>query len=285
MLVRLQEHAASIEPANIHTVLTDIDETWLLNGEDPANGKLGLHNEARRDAFLQAGQEPGLGKLLTIPEEAFAEAYYKAPDNSSEAAIDWLIRQSGIFTKRDEYNPYHPLVGMLLQLKELKYSERLQDNAQAVPGSNLLFRTLHERWLRNRIAAASAAKEGDIYTFIDSQNMSDVVPRHRIIGRETVPESKPNPRVYLVAGQELDVTSDTFNGVAIFEDNANGIMAAKRSGAGLILGLAIVHSIEEIAAFPEDKRPDYVATDFFDYMQMFGLNRLMQEAIHDVNVN
>ena len=93
--------------------------------------------------------------------------------------------------------------------------------ADILPGASALINAL--RFLGIKIAVASASKNARVVL-----EQTQLAPRiHAIVDGNDVPESKPDPRVFLVAAARLNIPPFRCVGV---EDAATGIEAIRRAG-------------------------------------------------------
>ncbi|MCD5397697.1 HAD family phosphatase [candidate division NPL-UPA2 bacterium] len=106
--------------------------------------------------------------------------------------------------------------------KREKYNVLLKNNLQAFPGAISLIKKLSER---HSLALASSAWRKNIKFVLNKLRLTEYFKV--VIGREDVGNHKPNPDVYLLAGERLALP---FHKCIVIEDSLAGIRAAKKAG-------------------------------------------------------
>jgi beta-phosphoglucomutase family hydrolase len=123
--------------------------------------------------------------------------------------------------------------------KEAIYRELYAPDIRAVDGLDQIITELHNIGLKLGIATTSPIA-----------NRSFVLPAlgldasfDTILGEEDVTKGKPDPEIYLLAAQHLNVNpSDCI----VFEDSPPGVQAGKTAGM-YVVGLLTTHTKEELA--------------------------------------
>ena len=115
-------------------------------------------------------------------------------------------------------------VDSLLEEERRRYMDRLRSMPlPLVEGVTQLVRDLSEAGFR--MAVASSAPHEQINLVLEKGGLADFF-RHRMSG-DDVPESKPNPEIFLRAAALLDVPPEE---CWVIEDSPNGVTAALKAG-------------------------------------------------------
>ena len=142
---------------------------------------------------------------------------------------------------------------MLTDYKHEHYLEVLKSGGIGpVAGTRELIRALHEAGVP--LGLATSSHPPVMNTILDNFDIRKYFTS--VISGGELPESKPNPAIYLISAERLGAEPER---CCVLEDTANGILAAKRAGMYCIafhnpnsgeqdLSLAdrVVESIEEI---------------------------------------
>ncbi|WP_196593181.1 HAD family hydrolase [Pectinatus sottacetonis] len=97
------------------------------------------------------------------------------------------------------------------------------DNVPAIDGVVELITKLHENGVPLALASSSARR--NIETFLKKLNIFSYF--NVILSGAELPESKPNPAIYLLAADKLGMAPCD---CVVFEDAAAGVIAAKKAG-------------------------------------------------------
>lgn len=112
----------------------------------------------------------------------------------------------------------------LTEYKHKHYLEVLQGGGiEPVPGARELIRALYEAGVPLGLATSSFPPV--MNTVLDSFGIRKYFSS--IISGGELPESKPNPAIYLISAERLGVAPE---GCWVLEDTKNGLLAAKRAG-------------------------------------------------------
>ena len=112
----------------------------------------------------------------------------------------------------------------LVEYKHTHYLEILQGGGiEPVEGARELIEALHGSGLPLGLATSSWPKVMD--TVLDSFGIRQYFSS--VISGGELPESKPDPAIYLLSAQRLGVEPEA---CCVLEDTTNGLMAAKRAG-------------------------------------------------------
>lgn len=182
--------------------------------------------DGHRVAFNQAFEEFGIdahwdevlyGDLVKIGGGKNRMAYYFAqhPDTaglpSSEDELDTLI-----------WN---------LHKRKSEIFQALADELPARPGVARFISEILDRGIK--IAVASSSAVVSVERVLTSVVGPDVAEKIRVFGGEDVHSSKPDPEIYLVAMQALDI--DDPASVVVVEDSGIGLTAGVRAGARVLV--------------------------------------------------
>ena len=136
--------------------------------------------------------------------------------------------------------------------KEEIYREIYAPEIRPVAGLVALLELLNRSGIR--CAVGSSGCRDNVKFVLDKCNIGTFFEA-RISG-DMVTRCKPEPEIYITAAKALGVKIDE---CIIFEDARAGFEAAKRAGAGLIVGISTTLKKEEIEA---EKLADIVVEDF-----------------------
>ncbi len=125
---------------------------------------------------------------------------------------------------KETYN-LAPSVNTFMDDLREQYQSSLRSLASVEPirGTRALIESLHQADLQ--LILASSANRDNINLVLELTGLSDFF-YHRVSGAE-LPESKPNPEIFLKAANLGAVTPDD---CLVIEDSKNGVTAAKRAG-------------------------------------------------------
>lgn len=126
--------------------------------------------------------------------------------------------------------------------KEQKYQEIYRPHIQALPGLESFLSSLRRSGVRTGLA--TAADRGNIDFTLDALGIREYFDV--IVGAEEVTKGKPDPEVFLVTAEKLDVEPAD---CAAFEDSNPGIRSALAAGMRVV-GLATTHTNDELSIFP-----------------------------------
>lgn len=152
-------------------------------------------------------------------------AHFGIPFNEADL-VHYMGRTSGaIFREtlakhgRTDINPQD-----MADYKHAHYLEILQSGEIApVEGSVELIKSLHEAGIPLALATSSNVRV--MNTVLDSFDIRKYFTS--ILSGGELPESKPNPAIYLISAERLAVEPAD---CMVIEDTENGILAAKRAG-------------------------------------------------------
>lgn len=110
------------------------------------------------------------------------------------------------------------------------YEGILRSEGEAVPGATRFVRRLAASGMESRLAVASASIRRDVDIFLDKAGLKNLFPDDKIKTRESITHAKPNPEVFNLAFNSLELPESARKFVCAFEDDPRGIMAARAAG-------------------------------------------------------
>jgi len=123
-------------------------------------------------------------------------------------------------------------------LKEHYYREMVRDNLEPLPGAIELIKTLKDK--RFKLAVGSSGPPENVELLLDTLKIKKYFDV--IITAAEVSKSKPEPDVFLIAAEKVDVKPEN---CIVIEDAPVGIEAAKRAGMKSI-AITTTHDEKEL---------------------------------------
>lgn len=175
--------------------------------------------EAHHKGHLKAAQEVGVD--LTFDEAVDkVPCFIGGPDTRIVEGI-WELsdKQKSIsfIAEKDKY--YYQKF-----LKELEIKLR--------PGSEKII-----KWLKKnnyKMAVGSLTPADQAMYLIENSGLLEYIPRDCIVMKEDVPELKPAPYVYLETAKKMGIDCSE---QIVFEDSPQGVSAAVKTGAPVVVGM------------------------------------------------
>ena len=254
----------SLKLADYIAVVSDFDDTILDNG-GVTNG---LHERSRFDAIRAVGARQNLVALTELPLELNRVAFLNASVHSVEGAFWWLLVQRGVVLGDAPFDAQHPLVQELVAAKDVSYRKLLETEAKEVPGAHAFFKKLHEQGFAGKLAIASTGQRADILRFLDVHGFNEYFPGEHIIAKEDSEHPKPDPDSFRKAIQSVDISQAEGSRILAFEDDPRGIEAAKALG---LYTCAVTTRFTAAQLLDRPIKPDFIAADFNEYIQIFNL--------------
>ena len=153
---------------------------------------------------------------------------------------------------REQYGDDMPYDEMRAKRRAL-FVERFDKGLVPVkPGARELLSYLKENGYK--VALASSTSEGTVRRELTIAGLIDFFDV--VIGGDKVTHSKPDPEIFLMAMEQLNVTADKS---VIIEDSYNGVRAADASGAFTIMVPDILPPTDEIRG-----KTDIILETLFD---------------------
>jgi len=243
----------------------DVDDTLLDN--KPGNPGHGLHERSRLAAVHEVGRLRGIEVLQHMSVEDNLEAFMTAPVHTLEAAVWNMFVKAGL-ADSDVMNKQNPLFIEIVALKEKLHERVLMEEGEEVPGAVDFVRNLAESGLQDKLAIASSATRRDVNLFLGKMGLADVFPANRVKTLETITHPKPNPEVFNLAFDSLNLPEADRNSVCAFEDDPRGVMSARAAGL-YVCAITTRFSRDELMSL--EVPPHVVADSYAEFKQLFGL--------------
>lgn len=172
-------------------------------------------------------------------QERLSNAFGRGSDDIMRMLLpEEIIHEKGLQALGDE--------------KEAIYREIYAPTIEPVAGLHSLLELLKSAGIRCAVGSSGCKQNVDFV--LDKCQIGDYFEA-RISG-DMVSRCKPEPEIYLTAANALGVNIEE---CIIFEDARAGFEAARRAGAGLVVGIATTLTKETIEA---EKLADLVVEDF-----------------------
>jgi beta-phosphoglucomutase-like phosphatase (HAD superfamily) len=244
----------------------DVDDTLLDN--KPGIPGYGLHERSRLDAFREAGKRHGIKELEDISVEDNLDAFVTAPAHTIESAVWNFFVKKGI-ADSDTINPEDPLLLEIVARKHELYKVILMEEGEEVLGAAQFIQKLaSKRGLEDKMAIASTGIRPDIDVFIAKDGLTRYFPSNRIKTKENITHPKPNPEVFNLAFDSLELPELDRLSVCAFEDDPRGIMSAKAAGL-YVCAIETRFSNKELMAL--EIPPHITASSYAEFEKIFGL--------------
>jgi len=248
-------------------VIFDVDDT-ILDNKMGIPGQQGLHERSRLAAVHEIGKRRGISVLENMSVEDNKDAFASAPIHTIKSAVWNMFVKAGIATS-DVMDENDPILLEIIQLKDIFHKDVLLEFGEEVPGAVDFIRKLADSGLQDKLAIASTAIRRDVDLFLGKVNLNDLFPNERIKTKEDITHPKPNPEVFNLAFESLDLTeSDRFS-VCAFEDDPRGIMAARAAGL-YVCAIATRFTVEELMSL--EVPPHVAANSYAEFTKLFKLD-------------
>ncbi len=245
----------------------DVDDTLLDN--KPGNPGYGLHEQARLAAAREAGKRHNISGLENLSVEDNLEAFMSAPVHTLEAAV-WNILVMTGQADSEVLNKGNILLQEIVARKDELYKDLLVNEGEEVPGASQFVRALAASGIESRMAIASTAIRRDVDIFLGKMGLVSLFPGARIKTKESITHPKPNPEVFNLAFNSLDLPEADRPYVCAFEDDPRGIMAARAAGL-YVCAIGTRYSIDQMMSL---EVPPHVAFATYDeFMSWFNLDQ------------
>lgn len=243
----------------------DVDDTLLDN--KPGVVGLGLHERSRLASARQVGRRHGIIALENMSIEDNLEAFMSASVHTLEAAVwNMLFRAGLVATEIIDHND-----ALLLEIVELKnrlYEDILRDEGAEVVGATDFVTKLAASGLSNNLAIASSAIRRDVDVFLAMTGLTVNFPDCRIKTKESITNPKPNPEVFNLAFDSLQLPEADRFAVCAFEDDPRGIMSARAAGL-YVCAITTRYGRNELMSL--EVPPHMVADSYAEFTELFGL--------------
>lgn len=179
---------------NNRAILWDLDGTLIDSTE--------YHWEAWRDTVANEGYQ--------LTREQFISCF----GQRSETAVYTYCRQDLPLNEAER----------IVEAKQQRYREIIRTQGIALyPGANSLLENLKNSGWKQALATSASAQ--DVETILTVLNLGTFFDTW--VSAESVKESKPNPEIFLLAANRLNLSNQN---CIVVEDSAVGIEAGKRAG-------------------------------------------------------
>jgi beta-phosphoglucomutase-like phosphatase (HAD superfamily) len=243
----------------------DVDDTLLDN--NPGIVGKGLHERSRLAAVHKVGEIHDIPALTHFSAQDNLDAFLNAPVHTLEAAVWNVLLMTGI-ADSDVINMDHPLLKEIVKRKDDLHALILLQEGEEVPGAVAFVHALAAKGLENKLAIASTAIRRDIDIFLKKTGLEPLFPDTRIKSKESITHPKPNPEVFNLAFNSLDIPEKERNQVCAFEDDPRGIMAAKAAG---LYTCAITTRFKRESLASLEIPPDLIADSYQEFANHFGV--------------
>jgi beta-phosphoglucomutase-like phosphatase (HAD superfamily) len=243
----------------------DIDDTLLDN--KPGSPEYGLHEKARLMAAREAGERHNIDSLRELSAEVNHQAYITAPANALDVVVWNLLCITGQVGS-EVMDANNSLLKEIVVRKNELYEGILRSEGEAVPGATRFVRRLAASGMESRLAVASASIRRDVDIFLDKAGLKKLFPDDKIKTRESITHAKPNPEVFNLAFNSLELPESARKFVCAFEDDPRGIMAARAAGL-FVCAIGTRYTPSQIMQF---EVPPHVAfTTYDEFTRWFDL--------------
>lgn len=256
----------SLELSDYIAAVSDFDDTILDNKTNAAG--TGLHARSRIDALRVVGVNSNLDVLLGRGVELNPTAFLNASEHTVDGAFWWLLEQCGLVAKGAPVDASHPLIKQLVDAKHVSYREMLKTEASEVPGASRFFGLLHQNGFAGHLAIASTGFRQDILAFFGTHGFDRYFPPEHVVAKEDTTKPKPNPEVFIKALALIGVPVTDAPRTLGFEDDPRGISGLRQLG---IFTCALTTRFTEAELMDQPTPPNFVAADFNEYIDAFGL--------------
>lgn len=180
------------------------------------------------DAHFRSWREMAVSDGLQFLEEDFAPTFGRT---SREIIVH--------FWGKDRYDDAQ--IAELDRRKEAAFRRRIEDDFPAMPGAVDLLRALHKAGFR--LAVGSSGPPENVQLVVDKLGVRDLLGA--IVTGEDVTLGKPDPQVFLLAAERLDVVPVR---CVVIEDAPAGVAAANAAGMASVGLLSTGRTRENLAA-------------------------------------
>jgi beta-phosphoglucomutase-like phosphatase (HAD superfamily) len=243
-----------------------MDDT-LLNNKTGNYGQ-GLHERSRLAAVHEIGKRHDIKALAEMSIKDSMDAFLTAPAHTAEAAVWNILFRAGLVDD-DLIDRTNPLFIEIIELKHQLHKTILLNEGEEVPGATDFVQKLAANGLSDKLAVASMATRGEVDLFLGKTGLDALFPIKRIKTIESATHPKPNPEVFNLAFESLNLPESDKLLVCAFEDDPRGIMSARAAGL-YVCAITTRFSKDELMnlEFP----PHLVADTYAEFCDFFKLN-------------
>lgn len=253
-------------PEIVKGAIFDVDDTLLDNQAGVEHGT--IHEQSRFKALLHVAEKYDIASLRTLTHEENLNAFLNAKVHSLPGAVWGVLVEKGI-VDTDDFDPTHPLLNEIVDLKNELHADVLRELGIEVAGASFCVHALAKRYsIEKHMAIASSAVRRDINIFLDElTDLRQYFPDNHIVSLEDIHhgEGKPHPTPFNKAFTSLGLDEKDRSNVLAFEDDPRGIKSAKAAGlyvCAITTRFAADHP-ELLAA-----QPDMVIESYDDIMKL-----------------
>ncbi len=180
--------------------------------------------DGHRPAFNQTFAEAGLGVQWSVEEYAVKLRIGGGKERMASLLTDEFVRENGLPTDPEGQRE---LLAKWHRRKTEIYKKLVR--AGDLPGRPGIARIVTEALDANwTLAVASTSAEESVRAVLEHVVGTRNAAHFAVFAGDIVPAKKPDPAIYLLALEQLDVTPEE---AIVIEDSRNGLLAA--TGAGL----------------------------------------------------
>ena len=243
-------------------IIFDVDDTLLDNKQVPGPS---LHEQSRLAAVHEAGQRHELQLLAEFSHEDNFLAFKTAKTHSIEGAVWNILHKTGV-VDTDEIDHSHSLLQEIVDRKNMLHEQIILDEGEALEGAVGFIEALAANGLASHMAIASTAIRRDIDIFLAKTDLKEFFPNERIKSKESTTKLKPDPEVFNLAFDSLDLPEEDRSQVCAFEDDPRGVASAKAAGL-YVCAITTRYTKTELLAI--NTPPDLIADNYEEFTRYF----------------
>ena len=212
-----------------------------------------------------------MSALENLTSQENSNAFLNSPVHSLEGAV-WNILLMKNLVKDPEIDYTNELLLEIVALKDATHETVLRADGKAVVGAPEFVKSLAEHGLDGKMAIASSALLRDIDISLEIMGLQQYFPNKRIISKELISRSKPDPEAFELAFQTLKLPVEAKSKVLAFEDDPRGVQSAKAAG---LFVCAITTRFRRDNMVLQAAKPDLIADSYQEFCELFGLPPLV----------
>lgn len=253
-------------PEQVKGAVFDVDDTLLDNQAGVKSGT--IHEHSRLKAVQNIADKYDISSLRTLTVQENLDAFLNAKVHSLPGAVWGTLFLKGVVDSED-FDPTHPLLNEIVDLKNEIHAEVLRELGVEVAGASFCVHALAERYgIENHMAIASSAVRRDITIFLDElTDLRQYFPDSRIVSLEDIHhgEGKPHPAPFNKAFESLGLNQADRRNVLAFEDDPRGVASAKAAG---LYVCAITTRFTADNPTLLAAKPDMIIDNYDDFMKL-----------------
>lgn len=248
----------------VRGLVFDLDDTLVDNQEHTGNG---LHERSRLEAAQTVGTQFGIESLANYSEQANAVAFRRAKVHSNESAFWYILVDTGVVSPQDAEDTQHELIAAMITVKDDVHERLIRSEAKPLPYVTEFLEAASHQGIG--LAIASTAIRRHIDAALETTGLTSYFHENRRVSFEKIKAPKPDPQVYNLAFQSLDLEEDDRVRTCAFDDDPRGIASARAAGL-FVCAIATRHSVEKLLSLSEP--PNLAATNYMEYAETLGIN-------------